>query len=108
MAGRVLAIECSNAIVAIMQVARDAAVVACHFRMLDERLLDRVQPDLVLAPLMSCTFDASDLARRLAQLRFRGALVIAAPHLPRPELVEAELRRLCRGFTMTLMSPARI
>ncbi|KAJ56827.1 hypothetical protein ACMU_07765 [Actibacterium mucosum KCTC 23349] len=52
----------------------------------------------VIAPLMAPQFDAYDLAHELSKLRYRGHFVVLLPghpRLPRPEIVQTELRMAC-------------
>lgn len=69
-----------------------ATVTLVQFRALDARLLARVGPDVVLAPLFSTEFDITDLAERLEVLGYRGALRAFTRPLPEPRVVLAEVR----------------
>lgn len=62
----------------------------------------------VIAPLMTDQFDAQDLARELAKLRYRGNMVVvlpSTPRLPRPEIVRNELSQTCPAATITILDP---
>ncbi|MFV2035631.1 MAG: hypothetical protein ACC631_11105 [Halocynthiibacter sp.] len=59
---------------------------------LDRSVLESIEPDIVLAPLVGIGFDALDLAARLCRLGFRGRFRVLAPDLPNPDIVLTELR----------------
>ncbi|WP_373356945.1 hypothetical protein [Pseudoroseicyclus sp. CXY001] len=62
------------------------------FDALDGPLLAGLCPDLVVSPLLAEGFDALDLARRLAELGYRGRYRAVALSLPDPGLVQDEVR----------------
>lgn len=61
---------------------------------LSTELLQRIQPSVVVAPLMTPTWDILDLSALLARAGYAGRLVIQSPPLPRPELIRHEIRAL--------------
>ncbi|WP_372839683.1 hypothetical protein [Phaeovulum sp.] len=61
------------------------------FAMVDGELLARLGPDVVLAPLMTSSFDVLDLALRLVTLGYRGTLRAVTRKIPNPRLVEHEI-----------------
>lgn len=69
----------------------------------DAALLERVRPDVVLAPLMTPAFDVLDLARLLASLGYKGQLRAFASGIPKPELVRQEIAAACPGIDFDLM-----
>lgn len=58
------------------------------------RLLARVAPSLVVAPLMARDFDAADLVLRLAALDYPGRVVLLSDVALAPHHLTAELRAL--------------
>lgn len=69
----------------------------------DQDLLARLCPDVVLAPLMTQDFDILDLARRLRALGYRGRLRAYAPRIPDPHLVQREISAACPGLDFDLI-----
>ena len=59
---------------------------------LDAVLLATLEARQVVCPLVAEGFDALAVALRLAQLGFRGPLMVLAPVLPNPRMVEREIR----------------
>lgn len=78
------------------------------YRALDPGLILRTAPDLVMCWLFCARYDAVDVARILCACRFEGRLVIAAPALPRPALVERELRTQFPSLDILLRSPVSL
>ena len=78
-----------------------------HLRFADltAALLARMRPSLILLPLFSPGYDATTAIETLEALGYRGRLTILAPDLPKPRLVERELRNLGPGMRLTLISP---
>ncbi len=73
----------------------------------DDTLLDKVRPTVVVTPLVSWTFDALDVAEALYCAGYTGELVVLASHLPSPAVVERELRDTAPGLCITLSVPDR-
>lgn len=59
---------------------------------LDAVLLATLGAQKVFCPLVADGFDALAAALRLTQLGFDGTLVVLAPVLPNPKMVEREIR----------------
>ncbi len=78
------------------------SLAATGFDHLDAPLLDRMRPDLVLAPLLGDGFDILDVAQALTGLRYAGKLMAISPRLPNPRGVLAELRGHCKGFAVEI------
>lgn len=78
-----------------------------HFSFADltADLLDATSPGLIILPLFAETYDAVAAVERLQELGYTGKLTILAPDLPKPRLVERELRSLGPGTRLTLISP---
>lgn len=54
-------------------------------------------PRLVIAPMIGAGYDCVELARRLSDLGYRGALRALGPVLPMPHLVLAEVAEVTQG-----------
>ena len=59
-------------------------------------------PDVILGPLVSHSFDALDLARRLVELQYRGRVRVVAGQVPRPQAILSELRGAAPGLDIDL------
>ncbi len=76
----------------------DGHVYFVEFHDVTEELLARLEPRLVLSPLLARTFDCLDLAQRLGKLRFRGQYRAIDIGLPDPALIVREVRSLVPGL----------
>ncbi len=76
-----------------------------HFADLTAELLTTVKPSLIILPLFAAGHDAMTVVVILEGLGYAGRLTVLAPALPRPRLVERELRGLGPGMRLTLISP---
>ncbi|MFZ5751263.1 MAG: hypothetical protein ACOY5U_09370 [Pseudomonadota bacterium] len=79
------------------------SLAAARIGQIDGRLLERLQPDLVLAPLLGEGFDILDVAQALTAAGYAGRLLAICPKLPNPRGVQAELRGHCKGFSVELL-----
>jgi hypothetical protein len=66
-------------------------------------LMAQARPDRVICMLFGAGLDAYAVIERLESLGYGGAITVLAPHLPRPKLVEAELRAIGPGRRLTLL-----
>ncbi|MES2434700.1 MAG: hypothetical protein V4586_12860 [Pseudomonadota bacterium] len=73
-------------------VSQDAMIFSLPFAQLCPAELARIAPDLVVFPLFSATLDAIVVLTRLNELGYAGRCLVLAPRLPKPHLIEAELR----------------
>lgn len=80
-------------------------VTTARFAELDEALLARARPDLVMLPLLTPGHDATAVVARLQELGFAGRIVVVAVRLPNARMVEAELRSLGPGKRLSLLMP---
>lgn len=78
-----------------------------RFEDLDAALLDSVRPDMVLSALVTDGHDAVDVARRLAELGFKGRYRALAAALPNLHSVIDEVHEAAPGldFDLFLISP---
>lgn len=72
--------------------SQDAMIFSLPFAQLCPEELARIAPDLVVFPLFSATLDAVMILTRLNELDYRGRCLVLTPRLPKPHLIEAELR----------------
>ena len=72
---------------------------------LTAQILSALAPSLIILPLFSSGHDAMTVIERLEDLGYGGRLTVLAPELPKPRLVERELRALGPGARLTLISP---
>ena len=75
------------------------------FDAVDAGFLARVQPGFVIVPLFAAACDAATVVERLEALGYAGRIAVVAPALPKPALVEAELRGLGPGARLVLICP---
>lgn len=84
-------------------------VMAVQFGALDRDTLVQINPQLVIFALFSQgpidrTADSLAIVERLQLLNYQGQIAVIAPQLPRPDLVQAELRALGPGARLTLFA----
>lgn len=60
--------------------------------------------DVIGCPLMSGAVDALCVIAALEEARFGGTLLVVAPALPDPAMVERELRAATKGFSLRLVT----
>lgn len=76
----------------------------CRLTDLNGEFLDRAAPDYVILPLFAGGYDAMTAVALLEDLGYRGRIVVLAPFLPKPDLVERELRQIGPGTRLVLIS----
>ncbi|NBZ86001.1 hypothetical protein GV832_00260 [Rhodobacteraceae bacterium CYK-10] len=72
---------------------------------LSAALLAELRPDRIVLPLFTGSCDAMTVVEQLEALRYAGKIVVIAPPLPKPTLVERELRGAGPGDRLTLVTP---
>lgn len=77
----------------------------CHLGDLDAGFLRDTAPACVILPLFAADYDALAAVELLQDLGYLGRIAVMAPALPRPRLVEQELRQLGPGARLVLISP---
>ena len=65
------------------------------FEDIDEEALEELEPAIILSPVLAKSFDCIELALLLAKLGFTGEYRALARDLPKPEVIEREVRQLC-------------
>ena len=76
-----------------------------RFADLSAALLAATNPSQIILPLFAAYYDAMSAVEMLEDLGYIGKLTVLAPDLPKPRLVERELRSLGPGTRLTLISP---
>lgn len=104
---RVIALDCDFLAGPAGQFALEGLT---HLRLdaLSLDLLASLEPSLIILPLFAATYDAAKGIEVLEGLGYKGKLVVLAPALPKPRLVEAELRGLGPSARLTLVSPQNL
>lgn len=72
---------------------------------LSAALLAQVAPARIVLPLFAGPCDAMTVIEQLEALGYRGMIVVIAPPLPKPALVERELRGAGPGDRLFLVTP---
>ena len=79
-----------------------------HLQALNAKVLVQANPEVVICALFAPESSASGadvvaLIDRLQALGYHGRIAVLCPDLPRPDLVQAELRALGPGDRLTLI-----
>ncbi|MCA2010759.1 hypothetical protein [Pararhodobacter sp. CCB-MM2] len=82
------------------------SVVLTQMRMLGGAMLNNIDPDAIIAPLISAEWDIVDLGILLEELGFSGTLYAMTKPLPRAELVLREVGAVCPRLTVRLLELA--
>ena len=101
---RFLALECARLIAPDGPIPLPN-VVHCRFDQLTAARLAEIAPTTIVLPLFAAEHDALFMVEALEALHFTGRILVMAPHLPRPQLVERELRAAGPGARLLLVSP---
>ncbi len=101
--GPVLAIDCLPALAAVIEARGIGPLVHAHHDHLDARLLAKVDPGLIVAPLVAAGSDAIELCEALRGLGYRGRFSAFAGRLPNARTVLAELRAHCPEIRIDLV-----
>lgn len=67
--------------------------------------LAMLRPTQVILPLIAADHDAAAAIEHLEALGYGGTILVLSPPLPKPRLVERELRGLGPGARLTLITP---
>ena len=60
-----------------------------------ENILEYYQPSLIVSPALSLAFDCIELAMLLRNIGFKGSYRAVVRDLPKPELIEREVKSAC-------------
>lgn len=66
--------------------------------------LEKWEPEIIVSPVLSRSFDCIDLAQRLADIGFEGGYRAIGLNLPRPKMIEREIRELCPRLDFKILS----
>ena len=91
---RILVVEPSEALPRTLNNLAGGAVTNARFSSLTAELLMTTAPEVVLSPLMTSDHDILDLAKRLEDLGFQGALRAFCPPLPNARVILTEVRQI--------------
>lgn len=103
-AERLLALDCTG-LIAPEGPMDLPGVVHLRFAALTPAALRDIAPATVVLPLFAAEDDALTMVETLEAMGFCGRILVIAPHLPRPDLVERELRAAGPGLRLMLVSP---
>ncbi|MEO0915824.1 MAG: hypothetical protein AAFY31_02410 [Pseudomonadota bacterium] len=70
-------------------------IVFLSFSDVTQETMDHLRPGLVVSPVLSNTFDCVDLAVQLYRVGFSGEYRAISTGLPKPEVIEREVRQMC-------------
>lgn len=101
---RILALDCAHLIAPAGPIELDN-VTHQAFANLSRDLLERLAPTTILMPLFAGAQDALSMVETLEALGYGGRLIVIAPALPRPALVQRELRAAGPGERLFLVTP---
>lgn len=89
---RLLVIDAMRLLPGATLADRAGSVVVSRLPSIDRTFIDRVAPDIVVAPLFGASFDIIDLVTRLTESGYAGRVVALSGWLPDPETVAEEIR----------------
>lgn len=75
----------------------------CAFEQLDQTFIELLSPAVVITPLVSTHFDCADVALRLHAVNYAGSVRALGRDLPRPEIIEREVRALCPALDFAII-----
>jgi hypothetical protein len=93
----------SNADLHYPDAAQSDKLFSLSFDALSKATLAECAPDLVVFPLFSGTTDATEILTVLNGFGYRGRCLVLCQSLPRPKLIEAELRSYAGDMKVELM-----
>ncbi|MCV2878371.1 hypothetical protein OE699_05850 [Sedimentimonas flavescens] len=91
---RILIVEPSGDLPNTLNNLAGGAVTIARFSSLTADLLMTTAPEVVLSPLMTSDHDILDLAKRLEELGFKGALRAFCAPLPNARVILTEVRQI--------------
>lgn len=72
------------------------------FHELTSDALAHYQPSIIYSPVLANGFDCIEMAVLLGDLGFDGIYRAYASDLPKPEVIEREVRQFCQKFTFEI------
>ncbi|SIS73629.1 response regulator [Phaeovulum vinaykumarii] len=100
---RILVVEPNQSLPAALRGVSGVAVTISRWHALDAELLAQVNPDVVMCPLFMPGHDVIDLARRLHDMGYRGALRAFCSSVPDPDLIRREVAHACPEVSFELI-----
>ena len=85
------------------QMPRASSIQFVSIDAVNESLLERLCPTVVISPALSKRFDCIDLAQKLANLNYTGRYRAVSHELPNPGMVEREIRQLCTRLDFAIL-----
>ena len=85
------------------QMPRGSSIQFVSIDAVNESLLERLCPTVVISPALSKRFDCIDLAQKLANLNYTGRYRAVSHELPNPGMVEREIRQLCTRLDFAIL-----
>jgi hypothetical protein len=73
------------------------------FHELTAGALAHYQPTIVISPVLAHGFDCVEMAALLSDLEFEGIYRAYASNLPKPDVIEREVRQHCQTFTFEIV-----
>lgn len=101
---RILALDCQALLEPRGPIPLPGAIARASAE-LSAALLAELAPDRVVMPLFAGSCDALGVIEQLEALQYQGLILVIAPPLPRPALVERELRAAGPGERVILVTP---
>ena len=74
-----------------------------EFHDISESALEQLSPRVIYSPVLARNFDCIELAILLETLGYQGVYRAVAKDLPKPSLIEREVRQLCRRLKFELV-----
>ena len=75
----------------------------CNFVDLELEFLQVVSPEVILTPVVADQFDCADVALRLDTLGYTGSIRALGNGMPKPEMIEREVKALCPTLDFALV-----
>lgn len=84
-------VEVPSALLAGVQLGYRQSILFTHRQFLNNRVLQTARPEVIVAPLMSRTWDILDLGADLERFGHRGSICVLTEPLPRIDLIGKEI-----------------
>lgn len=73
---------------------------------ISSEVLSDIEPDMIISPLIVPEFDAVDIAKKLAELRYRGTYRVLSQRLPNTKMVCREISNCGHDLRIEFMELA--
>ena len=83
---------------------RETGVVLVPFEGVTDAALKAYQPDVIYSPVLARSFDCIDLAQLLHSLEYRGSYRAVASDLPKPSVIEREIKHICPRLDFSIVA----